>query len=129
MEKKSKIHQKNSSSSFQFLTGIPFAEAFTATWAKYFCTYKKEERMFTMQQYNQTQMPNRSEPALTEKLTLESCVRKSHDFERRYCFDLIFEQKPGLVFTFQATNDDDQKSWLSAMDGKEPVRMDSRSSL
>lgn len=117
---KSKILNKNSSSTFPFLNGIPFAEAFTATWAKYYCTYKKGDRQFTMLQYNQ--ISDRSESALTETFTLDSCVRKASDFEKRYCFDLTFEQKPGVVFTFQATNEDDRKGWLSSMDGKEPVR-------
>lgn len=117
---KSKIRTKNSPS-FQFLNGIPFAEAFTATWAKYYCTYKKEERVFTMLQYNQ--ISGRSESAsLTDTLTLDACVRKASDFEKRFCFDLTFDQKPGVIFTFQAVSEDDRKAWLNAMDGKEPVR-------
>lgn len=35
-----------------------FAEAFTATWQKYYCTYKKQNKQFTMLQYNQ-QIPGR----------------------------------------------------------------------
>lgn len=34
------------------------AEAFTATWQKYYCTYKKQNKQFTMLQYNQ-QIPGR----------------------------------------------------------------------
>lgn len=33
-------------------------EAFTATWQKYYCTYKKQNKQFTMLQYNQ-QIPGR----------------------------------------------------------------------
>jgi hypothetical protein len=36
---------------------------------------------------------------------------------------LTFEQKPSLVFTFQSLSEKDRKSWLDAMDGKEPVYM------
>lgn len=80
-----------------------------------------------MLQYNQ--ISGRSDTAQTETLTLDSCVRKASDFEKRYCFDLTFEQKPGLVFTFQATNEDDRKGWLNSMDGKEPVRNGTDSDL
>lgn len=34
------------------------AEAFTATWQKYYCTYKKQNKQFAMLQYNQ-QIPGR----------------------------------------------------------------------
>lgn len=34
------------------------SEAFTATWQKYYCTYKKQNKQFTMLQYNQ-QIPGR----------------------------------------------------------------------
>lgn len=56
-----------------------------------------------------------------EKLTLASCIRCISDFEKRFCFDLTFEQKPNIVYTFQALSEKDRKSWLDAMDGKEPV--------
>lgn len=75
--------------------------------------------MFTMIQYNQ--ISGRSESAVTDTLTLDSCVRKASDFEKRFCFDLTFDQKPGVIFTFQAVSEDDRKAWLNAMDGKEPV--------
>lgn len=75
--------------------------------------------MFTMLQYNQ--ISGRSESALMDILTLDSCTRKPSDFEKRFCFDLTFDQKPGLVFTFQAVSEEDRKAWLNAMDGKEPV--------
>lgn len=34
---------------------------------------------------------------------------------------MTFEQKPNIVYTFQALSEKDRKSWLDAMDGKEPV--------
>lgn len=56
-----------------------------------------------------------------ECLTLVQCTRKASEFEKRYCFDLTFEQKPNMTLTFQALCEEDRKSWLNAMDGKEPV--------
>lgn len=54
-------------------------------------------------------------------MTLSSCVRCISDFEKRYCFDLTFDQRPNIVYTFQALSENDRKQWLDAMDGKEPV--------
>lgn len=68
--------------------------------------------------YNQ--MAGRSESP-PEYLTLVQCTRRASDFEKRYCFDLTFEQKPGITVTFQALSEEDRKAWLNAMDGKEPV--------
>lgn len=56
-----------------------------------------------------------------EKLSLASCTRCISDFEKRFCFDVTFDQKPSIVYTFQALSEIDRKSWLDAMDGKEPV--------
>lgn len=99
-------------------TFVRFAEAFTANWTKYYCTYKKLQKQFTMQAYNQ--MSGRTE-ADREYLTLTACTRRAGDFEKRYCFDLTFAEKPGQVVTFQALCDEDRKQWLNAMDGKEPT--------
>lgn len=71
-----------------------------------------------MLQFNQ--MSGRPECS-AEILTLVSCTRRSSEFEKRYCFDLLFEQKPGLTFTFQSLSEEDRKAWLHAMDGKEPT--------
>lgn len=71
--------------------------------------------------YNQ--MAGRSESP-PEHLTLVQCTRRASDFEKRYCFDLTFEQKPGLTLTFQALSEEDRKAWLNAMDGKEPVGLE-----
>ncbi|XP_022225434.1 rho GTPase-activating protein 26 isoform X7 [Drosophila obscura] len=56
-----------------------------------------------------------------EKLTLFSCQRRASEFEKRFCFDLTFKEKPGIVYTFQALSEKDYRSWLSAMDGTEPT--------
>jgi hypothetical protein len=37
---------------------FPLVEAFTATWQKNYCTYKKQNKQFSMLQYNQ-QIPGR----------------------------------------------------------------------
>lgn len=71
-----------------------------------------------MLQFNQ--MSGRPECS-AEILTLVSCTRRSSEFEKRYCFDLLFEQKPGFTFTFQSLSEEDRKAWLHAMDGKEPT--------
>lgn len=52
-----------------------------------------------------------------------SCTRRASEFEKRYCFDLTFTNKLGQIYTFQALNEEDRKSWLNAMDGKEPTYM------
>ncbi|XP_055692236.1 rho GTPase-activating protein Graf [Lutzomyia longipalpis] len=93
-------------------------KAFTATWSKYYCTYKKDKKQFSMVFYNQ--ISGRTE-AQTEIYNLLSCTRRASDFEKRFCFDLTFEQKPGIVYTFQGLSEEDRKSWLNAMDGKEPT--------
>lgn len=99
---------------------MPFTEAFTATWSKFYCTYKKQQKLFSMLPYNQISGRTEQPP---ETLTLTTCTRRASDFEKRFCFDLTFEQKPGLTFTFQALSEEDRKAWLNAMDGKEPVSM------
>lgn len=71
-----------------------------------------------MQAYNQ--MSGRTEVD-RECLTLVQCTRRASEFEKRYCFDLTFEQKPNITLTFQALCEEDRKMWLNAMDGKEPT--------
>lgn len=95
------------------------AEAFTATWQKFYCTYKKQNKQFSMIQYNQ-QIPGRIQ-STPEKLSLSSCIRCISDFEKRFCFDLTFDEKPNITYTFQALSEKDRKVWLDSMDGKEPV--------
>lgn len=68
--------------------------------------------------YNQISGRSEQPP---ENLTLVQCTRRASDFEKRFCFDLTFEQRPGITFTFQALSEEDRKVWLNAMDGKEPV--------
>lgn len=79
-----------------------------------------------MLSYNQISGRTETEP---ENLTLVQCTRRASDFEKRYCFDLTFEQKPNITLTFQALSEEDRKVWLNAMDGKEPVSSDFWTSL
>lgn len=58
-----------------------------------------------------------------ENLTLISCTRRSAEFEKRFCFDLQFKEKPGATYTFQALSDEDYKGWINIMDGTEPTTL------
>ncbi|XP_037936199.1 rho GTPase-activating protein 26 isoform X2 [Teleopsis dalmanni] len=104
------------------LLKISLPEPFKATWTKYYCTYKKQKKDFTMLQFNQMNHSS-SKPELREeeKLTLVSCQRRATEFEKRFCFDLTFKERPGQVYTFQALSEEDRKAWLNAMDGTEPT--------
>ncbi|KAK9700493.1 BAR domain [Popillia japonica] len=94
-------------------------KAFGATWTKYYCTYDKETKKFTMLPYNQLTSKSL---ALQEELLLISCVRRMSDsIDKRFCFDLQVDSRPGIVYTFQALSETDRKSWMDIMDGKEPM--------
>lgn len=55
-------------------------------------------------------------------MVLTSCIRRMSDsIEKRFCFDIQLDSKPGVVFTFQALSEQDRKAWMDIMDGKEPV--------
>lgn len=115
MESKMKPESEFTKQGYLFLME---KKAFTATWSKYYCTYKKQNKKFSMLQFNQ--MSGRSQSS-TEVLTLASCTRRLSEFEKRYCFDLIFDERPAITYTFQALSEEDRKAWLNAMDGKEPT--------
>nr|XP_045594056.1 rho GTPase-activating protein 26-like isoform X7 [Procambarus clarkii] len=93
-------------------------KAFGTTWTKHYCLYQKENRVFTMIPYNQIQHKITS----TETIVLRSCVRRMSDsIDKRFCFDLTAQDKPGVQYTLQALSEDDRKHWMDAMDGKEPM--------
>ncbi|XP_071547865.1 rho GTPase-activating protein 26 isoform X4 [Panulirus ornatus] len=93
-------------------------KAFGTTWTKHYCLYQKENRVFTMIPYNQIQHKITS----TETIVLRSCVRRMSDsIDKRFCFDLTAQDKPGVQYTLQALSEEDRKHWLDAMDGKEPM--------
>lgn len=57
----------------------------------------------------------------TEILTLSTCQRRNSEFEKRFCFDLTFKEKVGIIFTFQALSEDDRQTWLNIMGAIELV--------
>lgn len=93
-------------------------KAFGSAWTKQYCMYNKDKKEFSMLPYNQT--TGKFNPIETLRLT--SCVRRMSDsIEKRFCFDITVEGKPGLIFTLQALSEEDRKQWMDAMDGKEPT--------
>ncbi|RWS13550.1 Rho GTPase-activating protein 26-like protein [Dinothrombium tinctorium] len=99
-------------------------KAFGTTWVKTFCQYQKEYRRFTMIPYNQTV----GKITTTETITLKECVRRMSDsIDKRFCFDIVAADKP-VTFTFQALSEEDRKLWVDAMDGKDPIQLQSSSS-
>ncbi|XP_075158261.1 GTPase regulator associated with FAK isoform X2 [Haematobia irritans] len=119
MEKRTKPEEKFTKRGYLFLME---KKPFKATWTKYYCTYKKQKKEFTMLQFNQMNHSfARPEQREEEKLTLVSCQRRASEFEKRFCFDLTFKEKPGSVYTFQALSEEDRRAWINAMDGTEPT--------
>lgn len=90
----------------------------TTSWNKAYCHYQREGRLFRMIPYNQTA----GKIISTETFRLRSCVKRvTESIDKRFCFDLIPEDRPGFVYTFQALSEEDRDLWLDAMDGKEPM--------
>ncbi|KAK9875665.1 hypothetical protein WA026_009461 [Henosepilachna vigintioctopunctata] len=94
-------------------------KAFGTTWTKYYCTYNKETKEFTMLPYNQLTSKSISQP---ESMILTQCIRRMSDsIDKRFCFDVQCDARPNVVLTFQALSEQDRTSWLDIMDGKEPT--------
>ncbi|XP_019871131.1 rho GTPase-activating protein Graf isoform X2 [Aethina tumida] len=90
-----------------------------ATWNKYYCSYERDGKIFKMIPYNQLTTKTVPQP---ETMTLVSCIRRMSDsIEKRFCFDIQLDGKPGVTLTFQALSEQDRKSWMDMMDGKEPT--------
>lgn len=95
-------------------------KALGTTWTKHYCQYKKENKSFSMTPYTQT--GNAGKTVNQETLTLKSCVRRmSESIEKRFCFDVTVEERPGIVYTLQALSEEDRRLWMDAMDGREPT--------
>ncbi|KAJ9598245.1 hypothetical protein L9F63_011066 [Diploptera punctata] len=93
-------------------------KAFGTTWTKHYCTYHKDTKEFKMVPYNQMTGKYNS----SETLILASCVRRMSDsIEKRFCFDITSDNRPGMLFTLQALSEEDRKLWMDVMDGKEPT--------
>ncbi|KAK6625857.1 hypothetical protein RUM43_006156 [Polyplax serrata] len=94
-------------------------KAFGTTWTKQYCRYKKDTKEFEMIPFHQI---NTKTVNTAEKIKLASCTRRMSDsIEKRFCFDLMSTDKPGVVYTLQALSEADRKLWMDAMDGKEPT--------
>ncbi|KAI1883657.1 hypothetical protein AGOR_G00233820 [Albula goreensis] len=92
---------------------------FGSSWVKRYCTYVKEQKLLNMVTFDHRSGGKTSE---TESVTLKSCLWKNTDVsDRRFCLDIEITDRPGLVLTVQALSEDDRKSWMQAMGGKEPV--------
>lgn len=94
-------------------------KAFGTTWTKHYCKYDKETKEFTMLPYNQLTTKTVQQP---EKMVITSCIRrKSDSIDKRFCFDIQADSKPGIIYTLQALSEQDRTAWMDIMDGKEPT--------
>ncbi|XP_048883202.1 rho GTPase-activating protein 26-like isoform X1 [Brienomyrus brachyistius] len=92
--------------------------SFVSTWAKYYCSYHRESKRFTMVMFDQKSGGKVGEE---ESFTLKSCTRRKTDsIEKRFCFDVEAMDRSGVV-TMQALSEEDRRLWMEAMDGREPV--------
>ncbi|XP_024921731.1 oligophrenin-1 [Cynoglossus semilaevis] len=106
--------------SFQPMEGYLYCQekwALGMTWVKYYCKYHKEGRQLVM-------VPCEQKPGTKQgptQLTLKSCIRrKTESIDKRFCFDVKTSERNTPV-TFQALSEGDRKTWMEAMDGKEPI--------
>nr|XP_023647338.1 rho GTPase-activating protein 26-like [Paramormyrops kingsleyae] len=92
--------------------------SFVSTWAKYYCSYHRESKRFTMVMFDQKSGGKVGEE---ESFTLKSCTRrKTESIEKRFCFDVEATDRSGVT-TMQALSEEDRRLWMEAMDGREPV--------
>ncbi|KAJ1371723.1 hypothetical protein KIN20_033720 [Parelaphostrongylus tenuis] len=91
-------------------------------WTKYYCVYSKETRIFTMIPTSATSKTDmKGTLGMSISFKLKECVRRSSDsIDKRFCFDLIADERPD-VMTFQALSEEDRRQWIDAMDGKQTV--------
>uniref|UniRef100_A0A672ZQY7 Rho GTPase-activating protein 42-like n=1 Tax=Sphaeramia orbicularis TaxID=375764 RepID=A0A672ZQY7_9TELE len=84
-----------------------------SVWTRYYCTYEKSSKMFTM---SNTEV----RPANRQMFRLRSCVRRKTDsIDKRFCFDIEVVERHGVI-TLQALSEANRRLWMEAMDGKEP---------
>uniref|UniRef100_A0A8C9V9B4 Rho GTPase activating protein 26 n=1 Tax=Scleropages formosus TaxID=113540 RepID=A0A8C9V9B4_SCLFO len=92
--------------------------SFVSSWAKYYCSYDREPKRFTMVLFDQKSGGKVGEE---ESFTLKSCTRrKTESIEKRFCFDVEAVDRAGVI-TMQALSEEDRRLWMEAMDGREPV--------
>uniref|UniRef100_A0AAQ5YPF5 Rho GTPase activating protein 42b n=1 Tax=Amphiprion ocellaris TaxID=80972 RepID=A0AAQ5YPF5_AMPOC len=94
-----------------------------SVWTRYYCTYEKSSKMFTMS--NTESRPASRQNGMVngtpEMFRLRSCVRRKTDsIDKRFCFDIEVVERHGVI-TLQALSEANRRLWMEAMDGKEPV--------
>uniref|UniRef100_A0A8D3BUD8 Rho GTPase activating protein 42a n=1 Tax=Scophthalmus maximus TaxID=52904 RepID=A0A8D3BUD8_SCOMX len=83
-----------------------------SVWTRYYCTYEKSSKMFTM---------GNTETRPAKMFRLRSCVRrKTESIDKRFCFDIEVVERHGVI-TLQALSEANRRLWMEAMDGKEPI--------
>ncbi|XP_038148000.1 rho GTPase-activating protein 26-like isoform X1 [Cyprinodon tularosa] len=92
--------------------------SFVSTWVKYYCTYYREPKRFSMVGFDPKSGGKMGEE---ESFILKSCTRrKTESIEKRFCFDVEAVDRQGII-TMQALSEEDRRLWMEAMDGREPV--------
>uniref|UniRef100_A0A8D3BX65 Rho GTPase activating protein 42a n=1 Tax=Scophthalmus maximus TaxID=52904 RepID=A0A8D3BX65_SCOMX len=93
-----------------------------SVWTRYYCTYEKSSKMFTMGN-TETRPASRQNGLVIgspEMFRLRSCVRrKTESIDKRFCFDIEVVERHGVI-TLQALSEANRRLWMEAMDGKEP---------
>ncbi|XP_037543331.1 rho GTPase-activating protein 42 [Nematolebias whitei] len=94
-----------------------------SVWTRYYCTYEKSSKMFTMSN-TETRPASRQNGVVNgnpEMFRLRSCVRrKTESIDKRFCFDIEVVERHGVI-TLQALSEANRRLWMEAMDGKEPI--------
>uniref|UniRef100_A0A1A7Z518 Rho GTPase activating protein 42a n=1 Tax=Iconisemion striatum TaxID=60296 RepID=A0A1A7Z518_9TELE len=94
-----------------------------SVWTRYYCTYEKSSKMFTMGN-TEVRPASRQNGVLNgtpEMFKLRSCVRrKTESIDKRFCFDIEVVERHGVI-TLQALSEANRRLWMEAMDGKEPI--------
>ncbi|XP_071754188.2 rho GTPase-activating protein 42 isoform X1 [Centroberyx gerrardi] len=97
--------------------------ALGSAWTRYYCTYEKGSKMFTMSntEARPASRQNGVVNGAPETFRLRSCVRRKTDsIDKRFCFDIEVVERHGVI-TLQALSDSNRRLWMEAMDGKEPI--------
>ncbi|XP_071378033.1 rho GTPase-activating protein 42 isoform X2 [Centroberyx affinis] len=97
--------------------------ALGSAWTRYYCTYEKGSKMFTMSntEARPASRQNGVVNGAPEMFRLRSCVRRKTDsIDKRFCFDIEVVERHGVI-TLQALSDSNRRLWMEAMDGKEPI--------
>uniref|UniRef100_A0A3P9LZR6 Rho GTPase activating protein 42a n=1 Tax=Oryzias latipes TaxID=8090 RepID=A0A3P9LZR6_ORYLA len=97
--------------------------ALGSVWTRYYCTYERSSKMFTMSgtEARATSRQNGVVGGAPEVFRLRSCVRRKTDsIDKRFCFDIEVIERHGVI-TLQAHSEANRRLWMEAMDGKEPI--------